>query len=244
MSNLTPTYKVVKSGRYVEVFSFFSASNGRKINPSLYVKKKRTYKRYYAFGTDIRLDSLFRSRSKLKRLIRCNAECKKFITLTFGDRITDISQSNKLFNDFIHRMRRRYPNFKYMAVPEYQRDYDYKGEKNARVHYHLLCNIKGFIDNEKIEKIWSHGWTKTKDIKERGMSNYLCKYMTKNVDNRLFGQRRYLFSFNCLRSKVFKNVSLLDINYIHNLLSKYLLFSKEIEFKWGAILHYYQYQVP
>ena len=107
---------------------------------------------------------------------------------------------------FIDKIQRKYKELKYICIPEFQ--------KRGAVHYHLLTNIdienKELIyaqqDNNKFKhiKYWTDGFTKVdrinNDIKK--VVGYISKYMTKNIDNRLYNRHRYFYSRNLIKPKV------------------------------------------
>ena len=83
---------------------------------------------------EIRSDSLSRSRNLLIDLAHQNYDIwHSFITLTFKENISDVTEANKLFNAWTKSVLRKYPEFKYLCVPEFQ--------KRGAVHYHLITNI-------------------------------------------------------------------------------------------------------
>lgn len=162
---------------------------------------------------EIELKNIMRSKLQCQRLAKCNSEIwKTFITLTFAENITDITIANKEFNKFVYKIKRVFPDFKYLCVPEFM--------KNGRVHYHLLTNID--ISNEKLIyrqldnkkylhiKYWNNGFDKVENIKGdiKKIIGYISKYMTKDIDNRLFGHKRYFYSQN-LKKPI---IEYLDIN--------------------------------
>lgn len=121
---------------------------------------------------------------------------------------TSISKANEKFDNWRSNLKKRLKNdFIYVCVPEFQ--------KNGTVHYHLLTNIDYTDfnilskDEEKIFKqkkgwyifrtlkSWSYGYSSAINIKSINIVGYMSKYMTKDIDNRLFGHRRYLCS-QCL----------------------------------------------
>ena len=55
-------------------------------------------------------------------------------------------------------------------------------------------------DNPKFKhiKYWLDGFTSVEVMKDdpKKIIGYIAKYMTKNIDNRLFGHRRYFYSKN------------------------------------------------
>lgn len=170
-----------------------------------------------------------RAKFEIQRLVKSNIDSfKTFITLTFADNIKDISEANKCFNSFKTYIKKLKNDFKYICVPEFQ--------KRGAVHYHLLTNID-YTDfsllSQKEVRIWSKnskawqigrniiGWNKgfslVKNMDGIEVIGYITKYITKDLDNRLFGKRRYLHSRNLIRPCV----SYIDINNINDF-SKYI----------------------
>ncbi len=164
-------------------------------------------------SNDIRFDNIIRSKLSCQRLAKCNSdEWKTFITLTFKENMIDVEFGNREFNKFVSKVRRVFPTFKYISIPEFQ--------KRGAVHYHVLTNINFTnkkliyeqVDNKKFlhVKFWNNGFTNvevvSKDIKK--IVGYISKYMTKTVDNRLFGHRRYFYSLNLKKP----SISYLNLN--------------------------------
>ena len=69
--------------------------------------------------------SINRTKTEIRRLVNSNPQLNKFMTLTFAKSTTDLKEANYIFNKFILRIVYRYPNFKYIAVPEFQKDVDH-----------------------------------------------------------------------------------------------------------------------
>ena len=154
-----------------------------------------------------------RSKLQLQRIVKSNeTEFKTFITLTYAENITDISVANKKFANCMRSIKRKKATFKYICVPEFQ--------KRGAVHYHLLTNLdikkdcdiiipqKEFTEKqlEKMTekqrkkcfdvKYWHKGYSSVFSLKNINVVGYMSKYMTKDIDNRLWGRRRYLYSQN------------------------------------------------
>ena len=130
-------------------------------------------------------------RSKIRQLICQNFDSSsKFVTLTFGHcehDVKDVKQCNKLFHDFIKRLRRKFPHLEYVAVIEFQ-------DKNGRgaVHYHMICNLP-YIRKKELSEIWDNGFIKINAIdKVDNVGAYVIKYMTADMDDkRLMGLKAY-----------------------------------------------------
>lgn len=118
----------------------------------------------------------------------------KFVTLTFRDGlgfdIRDVKACNKAFKQFVQRMKRKFPEFRYLAVIEFQ-------DKNGRgaVHYHMICNLP-FVKKSELARIWGNGFVKINAIdKVDNVGAYISKYMAKDLDDtRLQGIKAYQYS--------------------------------------------------
>jgi len=132
--------------------------------------------------------SLRRTRARITRLINANPDLKVFATLTFAENISDLIAANIIFKKFILRLKYRYTNLKYLAVPEFQ--------KRGAVHYHVLMNYE--ISNNELAKIWAQGFVKINRIKHvDNLGMYVSKYIGKSLfDPRYFGTRKVLSSKN------------------------------------------------
>jgi len=144
----------------------------------------------------IRDDNVRRTRIKIRRLINSNQDLVKFMTLTFNTPCTDLAVANPLFRNFIKRLSRLYPAFKYICVPEFQ-------PTSGRVHYHLLCNLP-YIEKLSLEKIWQNGFVFIRKVDSiDNLGAYVCKYLGKaNFDKRYFRKNKFFYSFNLLRPVV------------------------------------------
>lgn len=216
------TIKIIQCGDYYQVYTF---SNSHEIIDKNLVKmkdKKYCMQRILAesrediseIDTDLLVKktnkkielktieekNIRRSKAQLQRIVKSNeTEFNTFITLTYADNITDISIANKNFDNWRRSIKRIKSNFKYVCVPEFQ--------KRGAVHYHILTNLDIKEDCNLIipqegkttqydVKYWRHGYTSVFPVKNINVVGYMSKYMTKDIDDRLWGKRRYLYSQN------------------------------------------------
>lgn len=209
--------KIIKCGDYIQAY-FFSDKKSilNKDNKEQFKLSKINIK-------DIDTDNLYKESREdkpknilLSNAIRSNLNCQRiaktnrniwesFITLTFAENITDISEANRMFNAWRTNVKKIKPNFKYLAVPEFQ--------KRGAVHYHILSNLgkddKDVILEQQIKKgkavkyadlydvkYWNKGYARVDFVKSdyKKIYSYICKYMTKDIDNKLFGKKRYFYS--------------------------------------------------
>ena len=210
--------KMIKCGNY---YKLFFVNDYETYSDSMYEKTYIVDKPYGDFKEvtestapklkEISKNNLYRTRNALTNLIKTNeSEFKTFITFTFDSQktaidINDIVECNKKFNIWKTYIKRLFPDLKYIAVPEFQ--------KRGAVHYHLLTNIpydsdlltterkiwsqkkKDFVYGKDV-KGWSYGINMAIDLYGSNVIGYLTKYLQKDVDDRLFGQRKYFHSRN------------------------------------------------
>lgn len=184
----------------------------------------------------IETKNIIRSKLQCQRLAKANAkEWKTFVTLTFADNITDIGMANKKFRNFVDIIQRKFKNFKYICIPEFQ--------KRGAAHYHILTNIEydnfTFFSKEekniwsrkkrkweifRIVNNWKHGLSQAKKLDNdiKNIVGYISKYITKDIDNRLYNRHRYFYSRNLDKPKI----SYLNLNnekdqeYLKKILNK------------------------
>jgi len=168
----------------------------------------------------IRIDNIYRSKSNLKRLIYSNPDLNKFLTLTFADHITDLSNASYFLRLFLKKLKYRFPFIKYVIVPEFT--------KNNRVHYHILINLP-YIKSNELADIWGQGFIKLKKVYNTDLSAiYLTKYLSKKVPNNFFNHRRYYKSNNLVNSLSTTNESLIkNILQIINKLPFFIQFYRK-----------------
>lgn len=210
--------KVISCGNYFQVYQYM---NKKLISDKSLEKEKKPVvlsekTKSEEFGyKEIEEKNIKRSKMSLQRLIKANEEkFKVFITLTFEENMADIKQANKLLSKFLNNMKNRYfSDLCYICIPEFQ--------KRGAIHYHLITNIdydnlKLFSQEEK--KIWDrrkskwqifktcfywkYGYSSVIKLENINIVGYLSKYMTKDIDNRLFGFRRYTYSQNLIHPTI------------------------------------------
>jgi len=155
--------------------------------------KPRTFKKKRVFCSKTpSAYNLNQTKHKIRRLVNCNlSTLTKFLTLTFAEHITDLKESNLFFKKFILRLSYKFPDLKYIAVPEFT--------KIGRVHYHILLNLP-FVPQKELEKIWSHGIVFIESIdKMDDLGLYISKYISKFESLPQYrGKKKYFHSKNLL----------------------------------------------
>jgi len=177
--------------------------------------------------------SLRRTRSKIVRLIDSNPDLKVFITLTFKENITELSQANKIFKKFILRLKYSQKNLKYLAVPEFQ--------KRGAVHYHLLVNFE--MKNEELSAIWEQGFVMINKVKHvNNLGLYISKYVGKNLfDFRYFGMRKILSSRNLEKPIVITAINEIKDFFISTGSKLEVLFENSYRSDWLGVIDYRLY---
>lgn len=246
------THKIIKCGDYYQIYNYknIHSKKDSSLEPldSDFLFKKDNFNRKQE-EQFIQHKNIERSKFQMQRLVKTNEQLfKTFITLTFSENITDIKKAH---HDFLiwrkqvkRALQKQKKEFFYIAVPEFQ--------KRGAVHYHILTNLD--IKNSTIiipqknkkncydVKYWTKGFTSVFDVKNIHVINYMTKYMTKDIDDRLFGHRRYYYSRNLKQPEVYyadecnirDNSFILfpqlfgELNYMNIYLDK---FGEYIEFK-------------
>ena len=207
----------------------------QKINNMFDSVADNTIKESQKFSNEIEQRSIIRSKLECQRLAKANVkDWETFITLTFEENVSDVSSANKRFRYFVDKVRRIKKDFKYICITEFQ--------KRGAIHYHLLTNVsindKKLMyeqkDNPKFKhiKYWLEGFTSVEIIKgdSKKIVGYISKYMTKDIDNRLFNKHRYFYSQNLIKPQE----SFIDIEneqennyYIKKIQDKDLIYQNE-----------------
>lgn len=158
--------------------------------------------------------SLRDARNNIIRLIKANDDMTTFITLTFAKE-SDYKESKKYLNNFFTKLRKVYNNLKYIWNLEY-------GEKNQRLHYHILCNIPiniklsdskekksdkhKALENYFEKHYWKHGIVDIRELNQEDNTNialYVSTYIIKSFqDKNLEGYRIYGYSHKTLNKPI------------------------------------------
>lgn len=155
---------------------------------------------------EIEFRNIIRSKLECQRMAKSNiGSWKTFITLTFKENITEVNDAMYQFKKFVIKVRRIKKDFMYLCITEFQ--------KRGAVHFHILTNID--IDDESLMyrqednknfvhiKYWNDGFTSVEPLNgnPKKIIGYISKYMTKDIDNRLFNKHRYFYSRNLNKPK-------------------------------------------
>jgi len=223
-------YKVVKSGKMVEIYSFERV-------PMSFPFREKAKREGQACR---RTDNVSALKKRYKRLIwaalNARPDLPYFVTLTFRDDIRTLGEAYVLFNLAMKRFRYNY-DVEYIGVPEFQ--------KHGRVHFHVLMwgNLeRAYFDflvakseyladrkimgsaavrrNDLFSSCWGYGFldvVKCYD-KSNKIGTYMSKYMTKqDLDMRTYGQKSYT------RSRMSLHItSLWSYGFINTVQGKYI----------------------
>lgn len=170
-----------------------------------------------------------------------------FYTLTFSPEKVDRSnykECKKKLQKWLNKIKERYcPDLKFLFVPELHEDkinWHFHGlvANSDNLKYELAINPK---DNQIIIKKgrvvfncknWKYGYsTCTKVSDSQRASNYITKYVTKEMVGRTFGEHRYIPSRNLNRPSVSKfltdDITINKLNVLTNSLSLMHLFDNK-----------------
>lgn len=212
------TAKLVVSGSIAEFYLYkhpieygYQRPKGHQLK--LYDKTKEEKQ-------ESRTKSLLQTRRRLRNILQSNAwqfhndnrrpYVPLFITFTFRENITDLSEAHREFKHFIQRFNYRFYGknacLKYLAVPEFQ--------KRGAVHYHVVFLNVPFIERiyDVINELWGQGFTLIETIKSLDhLVNYIAKYLTaEGLDERLTGRKRYFTSRGLKKSHRTRNENMID----------------------------------
>lgn len=195
--------KLIISGLNIDLYECVSFI---PLNYNSNKRKKNSLRDYTPYN-------LFKARKKLINYCYANPNLNKFLTLTYSSFINKLSQSNNLFNNFNVKIRNLFPNYKYIAVPEYQ--------KSGRLHYHLLNNLP-YIPKEKIAKLWGNGYIDVRRLdNKKNIPIYVGKYISKEIIVREKGKKKFFTSQNIVKPKTLYNEDAQEFMQSENLKTKY-----------------------
>lgn len=199
------TSRIIKSGNVIEVFHYEKGYLKGFTNPER--KSMGRIKDYESEESEAnREKSLNRAKANLRRLINANHGqygdhvSSKFLTLTFGENVTDIEVANYEFKKFMQRLNYKLfdskkANLKYVVVPEKQ--------QRGAIHYHVVLFNVPFVDSGLLAEIWGNGFIKINKIDNvDNVGAYISAYLGKEDDvhgDWLKGKKSYFSSRGLLK---------------------------------------------
>jgi len=184
------------------------------------------------------------SMSRTKQILYDYAYANKwdyFFTMTFDKKKVDrenYDDLTKKLKNFIDYYRKQNPNMKYLLVPELHED------KKA-FHFHgLFANLdkSRLIDSGKKDKqgrtiynigSYNLGWTTVTEVTDsKAVSNYITKYITKEIIQVTKGKKRYWASKN-LETPALKKIMMTskEKEILIKNIEKKITYQKTIELK-------------
>lgn len=228
--------KIIKCGNRLEIYKVNNyiinqslKDEGHKIIDNLLQEQDEQQNNRQSKKDRVR--NLTDSRNNIIRLISSNSDMQTFITLTFAKE-QDYKESKKSLNNLFTKLRKRYKQLKYLWVLEY-------GDKNKRLHYHVLTNIpikiklsdskhKKSMEHKELEqyfksKYWKYGIVDIRQLDQEGNTNialYISSYIVKSLgDLNLEGYRVYGYSHKTLNKPIETKIYTTD--KIEDILKKY-----------------------
>lgn len=239
--------KIIYSGDIIEVFDYEKGYlKGYEIKESNNTQGRK--KDFKSEDYDIhRKQVLSRAKSTLRRLINSNHKqygnqfTSKFLTLTFGDNVTDLDHAHYEFEKFIKRLNylifnSKKSNIKYNAVVEFQ-------ERGA-IHYHIIIYNIPYTRQNVIQETWGNGYVWINKIEHvDNVGAYITEYMGKDIqDDRLEGRKSYFSSRG-----LFKPVVITDKKIVETvaaaLPSEYLKHTSSFENEYLGKINYKQFNL-
>lgn len=155
---------------------------------------KRENKKKSEMSEPVLKKSIQRAKTMIRRKVK-EMMADRMLTLTFRENVTDINVAWNCFHYFAKLLRKEFPDFQYVCVPEYQ--------KRGAVHFHIA--IKGYKNYNFVRKLWKRAvgqFDGNIDITDsrkaadknswnpRRIANYIAKYISK-TEQAEFNRRRY-----------------------------------------------------
>jgi hypothetical protein len=201
------------SGYILEIFRYEKSImiGNRKIKRTTGEETKKTEGEKLT-PEEIRTKNMRRAKRTVIDLVNSNAwQWKKrdrtvytpiFITFTFRENINNLDSAHYEFKKFIKRL--SYENWglnvnilKYLTVVEFQ--------TRGAIHYHVVFFNLPFMERiyDKMCSIWGHGFTWVESVKtEKGIAKYLCKYLTKSINEGRLQTRKSYFASKGLKKPI------------------------------------------
>ena len=181
--------------------------------------------------------NISRTRNTVRRLALANFDSdSKFVTFTFAENITDVSEANVYWKKFIRKMRQKYGEFKYMAVLEFQ--------KRGAVHYHCIWNLP-YIKKPELQEVWGNGFIKVNRIDHvDNVGAYIVKYMTKDLmDERFVKTKSYQCSKGLERPVTYRDEEFEMIWNLYDLEHKKKVFTSSYTSEHHGTITYAEYNL-
>jgi hypothetical protein len=188
--NITTYYgKVLMGKQFLQLYRYH---DGIRLNSKMKTLNKIRTNQYVQRSNGLAVQNI---RSLMLENFKEN---DKFITLTFKNtdkfNLLSIDACATRKENFINKLKKLYPNVKYLLVPELQ--------ARGAIHYHMVTDAR--LSFKQLNHLWRYGFTYNTNIQNvLKASSYLTKYLSKNFGMEQFlGRRRYYCSTNLSRPTV------------------------------------------
>lgn len=193
----------IRKGDYTEIKELAYApynigSRVCKLNEREYLDKETGEIKTYSISNSrgMSKQSLKRTINRVHDAVLCNCSEEHqnrltFITLTFGDDVTDCKAANKAFDTFSKRFS-RYVKKNHSETYNYIRILEPQIRGTWHFHVLLIWSKKApFIENKVIEALWGNGYTKTTGVRYTTPMR-LAEYLTAHIRNMTIEQYEML----------------------------------------------------
>lgn len=126
-----------------------------------------------------------------------------------------------------------------ICIRKYNNKYD-----NYKKTYNFKSKTSKYF---KTIRYWNNGYSNVVSIENINIVGYLLKYMTKDIDNRLFARRRYFYSLNLKTpSEIYLNITdntqdiLLWLSKLNN---SNVIYNNLYYDKFGQEINFFEYKI-
>lgn len=206
-------FKVIGSGKIIEIYQY---SKNIFVNHSGFPKKLKvpsdaeildilTNPEKYSVPSvrsqEYKQRNIIKAKNRIRRLVQANFDQQgKFLTFSFAKTtkvdITSLTDCHVLYARFMRSLRDKYPNFRYVAVPEFQ--------KRGAVHYHAMVDVP-YTPWKTLMKLWQYGGVYITKINNPAyVGSYIAKYVGKALEDKRYSGHRCFYSSKNLIQPVVK----------------------------------------
>lgn len=188
-----------------------------------------------------RNDNLHRARKTVTNLIHCNLPITKapqhkrprFILFTYADSIRGNIRNRKAHKQDMAEFMRKLK--KYLHKKELKYVWVIEKQPCGNTHFHVVFFELPYLDKNKIEQMWGHGFVKFKEIKTsykdtKHTANYVGKYITKDADEKDMNERCYSTSLDLTKPTVVHSVHVIRSILNEAINKNYVITRKPIEY--------------
>lgn len=191
-----------------------------------------------------RVGNMRKSKWQFIRTMNANFDSgAMFVTFTFRDGavgdVRDVRMCNREWNKFSKRLRRKYGDFRWMLVVEFQ-------DKNGRgaVHFHVVWDLP-FIPKSELEELWGLGFIWINRIEHvDNVGAYVSKYMAEDLgDGRLRGLKAWRASQELKKPLVLRGDEARDFLSAYDVESHDAVYDGAYASEYHGLIQYRQYNL-